>query len=66
MLEKEGAYTVELQKNGEVIESYSSTSRKQFEVMVKEFTTRIVPYWTVEDEKSICKNDRYTIHVVTL
>lgn len=62
MLEKDGAYTIELLKDGEIIETYSSFKgediRKMFNMMVEKAKP-------VFDREGVLKNQKYTIRTCT-
>lgn len=63
MLEVEGAFTVELIKNKKVIESYSTIDQEEFKKMVENFTQKIKPKFGTQNQKDICYDDSYTIHM---
>ncbi len=62
MVEKDGFMTVELSKNGKLLESYSSQDTKLIRECVERFSKKIVPKFQKLDE---CENDRYEIHMYT-
>ena len=67
MLEKDGAYTVELSKNGKLIESYSTFNQSDLGNMVKKFCEKIKPKFSNNDvmENEPCENEIYSIHLMT-
>ena len=65
MLEKDGAYTVELSKNGKLLESYSTFDPIEFSRMVELFTKKIKPTFDGDWNDGTCENDTFSIHVMT-